>query len=62
VNCTISHNTSAPETMRMVVKLAASIAGALSAARHNSELPAKAIMASTVKTAVRAIDISRLHG
>jgi stage V sporulation protein SpoVS len=42
----------------MVVKLAASMAGALRAARHNSELPAKAIMARTVNTAIRAIDIS----
>jgi hypothetical protein len=50
---TTSHNISAPEIKRIVMKLAASMPVCLSAARHSSELPAKAIMASDVRTIMR---------
>ncbi len=47
---TMSHSVTAPETMRIDVKVAASIVVSFNAARHRSELPAKAIIARSVRT------------
>src|SRR3990172_4551873 len=54
---TISQSAIAPESMRIDVKVAGSIAVCFSAMRHSSELPAKAIIANDVriKTCVREI-------
>ncbi|HEY6094245.1 MAG TPA: hypothetical protein VIU93_04755 [Gallionellaceae bacterium] len=54
---TSSHNISAPESRRSVVKLAGSMLVFLSATRHSSELPAKASMASDVSTMRRRRDM-----
>jgi hypothetical protein len=51
--CKISQSATAPEKMRMKVKLAASIAVSLRAARHRSELLANAIIASSVRMKIR---------
>src|SRR5438270_13991708 len=45
----------APETMRMKVKLAASMLVCLSASRQSRELPAKAIIAINVRIKTRVI-------
>jgi hypothetical protein len=58
---TINQSITAPELSRTVVKLAASMVVCFSATRHRSELHAKAIMASEVRTTTRAGDISVLR-
>jgi hypothetical protein len=50
---TMIHNIAAPETKRIVVKLAASIVVYLSAARQSNELPANATIANTVRMITR---------
>ena len=56
---TISHSASAPEAMRIEVKLAASMWLVVNAARHNKEFPAKASIASSVRRNTRGRDIGR---
>lgn len=51
-------STSAPDSKRMVVKLAASIAVWWSAARHKRELPAKASSANDIRLIKRIRDKS----
>ena len=52
---TISPSIKAPETKRIVVKLAASILVCLSASRQSNEFPANASMAIAVKAIVRML-------
>jgi hypothetical protein len=58
---TINQSISAPDSRRMVVKLAASMLVFLSARRHSSELLANANIASNVSVTRRAEDISDLQ-
>ncbi len=51
----IAASTSAPETRRIEVKLAASIAVSRNAMRQSSELPANANMANRVSAATRGL-------
>ncbi|MGB8930954.1 MAG: hypothetical protein WCC48_06855, partial [Anaeromyxobacteraceae bacterium] len=51
---TISQSTIAPETIRIDVKLTASMPVFFNAIRQSSELAAKAIMASVASNAMRA--------
>src|SRR5262245_23844165 len=51
---TIAHSISAPESSRMLEKLAASMLACCSASRHSSELAAKATIAAAVSSAVRS--------
>ena len=46
----MSQSAAAPEIIRIKVKLAASMPECFNAARQSSELPAKAIIASSVRT------------
>jgi hypothetical protein len=50
-----NQSVTAPEKMRVNVKVAASMLVCFSAARQSSELLAKAIMANNVNTKVRAL-------
>ncbi|WP_340122501.1 hypothetical protein [Methylobacter svalbardensis] len=54
---TISQSATAPEMSRIDVKLAASMPVCFSANRQSNEFPAKAIMASKVRTMIRVRDI-----
>jgi hypothetical protein len=54
---TISQSITAPETSRIVVKLAGSTPVCFRTIRHSSELPANAIMASEVRAIMRIYDI-----
>jgi hypothetical protein len=56
----MSHKARAPETMRIAVKLAGSMAVKRSAKRHSNELAAKAIMASRVRPRVCVRDMASL--
>jgi hypothetical protein len=56
---TISQSAIAPESMRIDVKVAGSIAVCFSATRQSSELPANAIIAKDVSTNIRVREINR---
>jgi hypothetical protein len=54
---TISQSTTAPDTKRMDVNVAASIVVCVNAMRHSTELPAKAIIVTRVRKAVRINEV-----
>ena len=56
---TTTHSASAPDTIRMSVKLAASMAVCFSAMRQSKEFAAKASIANSVKVNTRARGIAR---
>src|SRR5882672_12380422 len=56
---TISQSAIAPESIRIEVKVAGSIAVCFSAVRHSSELPANAIIANDVSIKTRVREITR---
>jgi hypothetical protein len=58
----ISQSVSAPEIIRMDVKLAASMLVCLSANRQSRELPANAIIASKVRENIWVRDIKSFSG
>src|SRR6266850_6882678 len=58
---TISQSAIAPESMRIEVKVAGSIAVCFNAMRHSSELPANAIIANDVRITIRVREITRTN-